>query len=340
MCIRKRVFAGFLCILTSASLLAGCGSSDSSAPKQVASSEGSTESKAREQADAAEAADSEKEGGSTDDIENKDAAENSEKAGSEDEKKGAGKAGAVSIEEQVLYDQDGLKITAKEYTTDDIWGDGIKILVENDTDQDIMLGCDALIVNDYMIHDLFASEIAAGKKANETIYLSSSELKAAGIDTVGRIEIYFRGSDATTYDTLFEKEGAVIETSAVGEMDTKANDDGMELYNEDGIRIVGKTVDENSFWGAAILLYIENDSGRDVGISVDDMSINGFMMTPYFSTQVYDGKKSLDDITLLSSELEENGIEAVDEVELKFHIYDLDSYDTIADSDPITFTAK
>ena len=123
-------------------------------------------------------------------------------------------------------------------------------------------------------------------------------------------------------------------------MDTKANDDGMELYNEDGIRIVGKTVDENSFWGAAILLYIENDSGHDVGISVDDMSINGFMMTPYFSTQVYDGKKSLDDITLLSSELEENGIEAVEEVELKFHIYDLDSYETIADSDPITFTAK
>ena len=203
-----------------------------------------------------------------------------------------------------------------------------------------MLSCDALIVNDYMIHDLFASEIAAGKKANETIYLSSSELKAAGIDTVGRIEIYFHGSDTATFDTLFEKEHAVIETSAVDEMDTKANDDGMELYNEDGIRIVGKTVDENSFWGAAILLYIENDSGHDVGISVDDMSINGFMMTPYFSTQVYDGKKSLDDITLLSSELEENGIEAVEEVELKFHIYDLDSYETIADSDPITFTAK
>ena len=261
-----------------------------------------------------------------------------ESTGAEDEKKGGNKA--VSIEEQVLYDQDGLKITAKEYTSDDIWGDGIKVLIENDTDQDIMLSCDALIVNDYMIHDLFASEIAAGKKANETIYLSSSELKAAGIDTVGRIEIYFHGSDTATFDTLFEKERAVIETSAVDEMDTKANDDGMELYNEDGIRIVGKTVDENSFWGAAILLYIENDSGHDVGISVDDMSINGFMMTPYFSTQVYDGKKSLDDITLLSSELEENGIEAVEEVELKFHIYDLDSYETIADSDPITFTAK
>ena len=125
------------------------------------------------------------------------------------------------------------------------------------------------------------------------------------------------------YDSIFSGEYAEIETSAVDRMDTKANDDGMELYNEDDIRIVGKTVDEDSFWGAAILLYIENDSGHDVGISVDDMSINGFMMTPYFSTQVYDGKMSLDDITHALSELKENGIETVEDVELKFHIYDL-----------------
>ena len=37
-----------------------------------------------------------------------------------------------------------------------------------------------------MITDLFVSEIAVGKKSNDTIYLSSSELKAAGIDTVGK----------------------------------------------------------------------------------------------------------------------------------------------------------
>ena len=44
-----------------------------------------------------------------------------------------------------------------------------------------MVGCKALIVNNYMISDLFASEIAAGKKANEVMYLSNSQLKAAGI---------------------------------------------------------------------------------------------------------------------------------------------------------------
>ena len=77
-----------------------------------------------------------------------------------------------------------------------------------------------------------------------------------------------------------------------------------------------------------------------MGISVDDMSINGFMMSPFFSTTVYNGKKSIDDITIFSQDLEDNGIESIDQVELKFHIYNADSYSTIADSDPITFTAE
>lgn len=123
-------------------------------------------------------------------------------------------------------------------------------------------------------------------------------------------------------------------------MDTTPNDAGTELYNQDGIRIVGKTVDENSFWGTAVLLYLENNSGKNVGISVDDMSVNGFMMSPFFSTTIYEGKKSIDDITVFSSDLEENGIKTIEEVELKFHIYDADSYSTIADSEPITFTAQ
>lgn len=253
---------------------------------------------------------------------------------------GADQASAdESINEQVLVDQDGIKITATEYVTDSIWGDGIKLLVENNSAKDYTIGCDALIVNDYMITDLFSADVAAGKKSNEVMYLSSAELKAAGIDTVGQIEMYFHAYDSN-WDNLFKNVYSKLETSEFANMDTTPNDEGQELYNANGVRIVGKTVDENSFWGTAILLYIENTSGQNVGINVDNMSINGYMMTPLFSTTVYDGKKSIDDITIMSSDLEANGITSVDQVELKFHIYNAESYDTIADSDAITFTAQ
>ena len=316
MCIRSKLLVGMISICTIAALLTGCSSSAPSETKDIVQEE-KTEGKTQTE-------DKKTEEGSS---EENAAAEKSEGVD-------------VSIEEQVLVDQDGIKITALEYVKDSIWGDGIKVLIENETDKDVMVGCNALIVNDYMINDLFASEVAAGKKSNETIYLSSSELKAAGIDTVGRIEIYFHVYDTDSYDKIFDSDCVTIETSAIDSIDMTANDEGTELYNDGGIRIIGKTVDENSFWGTAILLYIENQSGNNVGISVDDLSINGFMLTPYFSTTVYDGKKCIDDITIMSSELKENGIESIDEVELKFRVYNSDSYETIAESDPITFSAK
>ena len=85
--------------------------------------------------------------------------------------------------------------------------------------------------------------------------------------------------------------------------------------------------------------YIENNSGKNRIIQCDDMSVNGFMVTPYFSSTVYDGKKAIDDITLMSSELEENNITSIDEIELKFKIIDEDFMNSI-ESDTITFSAK
>lgn len=250
------------------------------------------------------------------------------------------KSQEITIEEQELLSIDEITITAKGFDHDSIWGDGIKLLLENKSERNIMVGCTALIVNDYMITDLFASDVAAGMKANETIHLSSSELKACGIDTIGKIEVYFHIFDSDTYDNIYDSECVEIHTSAFDSMSAPDNSEGVELYNADGIKIVGKTVDENSFWGSAILLYIENTSDKNVGIGVDDMSINGFMMTPYFSSVVYSGKKSMDDITILSSELEENEITSIDEITLAFRIYDPDSFLTTTKTEAITFSAK
>lgn len=245
----------------------------------------------------------------------------------------------ITIDEQVLFEQDGLKVTATEYVTDSVFGDGINLLIENNGSTDVGLGCNALIVNDYMISDLFSSTVAAGKKDYETLSLSSSGLKAAGIENVGQIEIYFHTFDADSYMTISDIDCVTIKTSAYDIMDSTPNDSGQEIYNSDGIRIVGKYVDENSFWGAAVLLYIENNSGKNKVIQCDDMSINGFMVTPYFSCTIYDGKKAIDDITLMSTELEENNITSVDDIELKFRIMD-DDFTNTYESDLITFSAK
>ena len=86
--------------------------------------------------------------------------------------------------------------------------------------------------------------------------------------------------------------------------------------------------------------YIENNTGKNIGVQANDMSINGFMVTPYFSATVYDGKMALDDITIMQSDLDKNEIKSIDDIELKFHLFDANSYATIKDTDTIAFSTK
>ncbi len=247
---------------------------------------------------------------------------------------------AATIEQQVLLEKDGLKITAVEMVDDSIWGEGVKLLIENSSDKNLGVSCNALIVNNYMVTSLLATDVAAGKKANDTMYIFSNDLKAAGIENIGQIEVYFHVYNSESYDSVFDSECITIKTSDFAKMETKAADDGKELLNKNGIRIVGKYVDETSFWGAGVLLFIENTSGKNVGITCDNMSINGFMVTPAFSSTVYDGKMALSNATIFSSELKDNGITSVDNIELTFHVYDVDTYSSIFDSDVISFSTK
>ncbi len=253
---------------------------------------------------------------------------------------GVKKTSLETIDEAVLFEQKGVRVTAKEIIDDPVWGKGIAVLIENDTFKNIGVQCNSIVVNNYMISDIFSSTVAAGKKINDTITLLSSNLEEAGIETISEVNISFNVFDSDSYDTLFDTDEISIKTSAYGTVEQPVMDSGKELLNTNGVRIVGRYVTEDSIWGAGVLLYIENTSNSDVLVQCDNMSINGFMVTPYFSSQVNKGRMALTPITILSSDLEENGIDEVKDLELSFHIINPKSYDTIYESDPITFSVS
>lgn len=245
----------------------------------------------------------------------------------------------LSIEEQVLWEVNDVTLTATEIEEDSIWGTGIKILAENNSDKDVAFYCDAVIVNDYMISDLTSINVTAGNKSNETIHLSSSELEAAGIDKIGKIEIYMHMSDPETLDRIETSECITIKTSLYDEIDTEADTNGTVLLDQDGVKIIGKYVDENSFWGAAALLYIENNTDKNIIVQTDDVAVNGFMITSLCSQDVYAGKKAFATVDFLGSSLEENDITSVDTVEMTFKVLDED-FNHIIETDKISFNAK
>ena len=246
---------------------------------------------------------------------------------------------SVTIQaDTVLLEQDGLVITAKELVEDRIWGPGVSLLVENNSQQNLTVTCSDLAVNNYMMTDLlFSADVAAGKKSNETLYLSEAGLEAAGIAAISDIDVSFHVYDEG-YSTVLDSELICLPTSLSGTVEQPPMDQGKELVDQDGLRIVARYVDEDSFWGAGVLLFLENTGDRTVTVSCDDLSVNGFMVTSLFSQTVLPGKMALSEISLLSSDLEENGIEAVEDVELTFRVYDPDSYQTLFNAGPVAFS--
>jgi hypothetical protein len=251
-----------------------------------------------------------------------------------------GKTGAdkeVTVSEQVLLDKDGIKITLKGFQLDGIFGPSLKVLVENNTNEPITVQTRDTVVNGVMQTTTFSCDVVSGKKANDEIIIMNSGLDRAGIEVIKDIELKFHIFNTDTWDTIFDSEAIFITTTADPSYVPKYDDSGFVALEKNGIKIVIKKLNvEDSFWGADVYVYVENNSSEDITVQVRDLSVNGFMMSPVFSCEVLAGRKAYDTITLFESELEENGITSIETMELAFHIFNTRTWETIIDSDSIT----
>ncbi|HOL16268.1 MAG TPA: hypothetical protein PLZ49_08770, partial [Bacillota bacterium] len=243
----------------------------------------------------------------------------------------------VTVDEQVVLDQDGIRITVKSLSIDDLWGPCLKVLVENSSNRSVTVQVRDLSINGAMVESIFSCDVAAGKKANDEIVFMSSDLEAAGIEIIKEIELKFHVFDSESWDTIFDSEPIRIVTSADASFDQSFEDSGFVALDQHGFKIVIKRLSsEDSLWGADVHVYIENNSNTDATIQIRDMSVNGFMVDPIFSVDVLAGKKAFDTITFLESDLLDNDIDSIEQLEFYFHVFDKDSWDTLFDSEIIT----
>ncbi|MDR1753519.1 MAG: hypothetical protein LBR74_01250 [Eubacterium sp.] len=109
------------------------------------------------------------------------------------------------------------------------------------------------------------------------------------------------------------------------------------ILEQDGIKVTLKAL-ESSFMGPELKVLIENESDEGITIQARNASINDVMLQTMFSADVEPGKKANSSISFLSAELERAGIEIIKDVELALHIFNTDSWETVFDSETITFS--
>lgn len=240
----------------------------------------------------------------------------------------------VTIEEQVLLDRDGILIKAT--GLEESWfGPEVKVYIENNSTQSITVQVRNTSVNGYMVDPTFSCDVMPDKKATDEISFSSSTLSQRNIDVITEIEFNFHIFDADSWDKIFDSETIVIQTSAVGTYTQVYDSSGDVIFDSSGIKIVYQGLSQD-WLGTSADLYIENNTNQAITLQARSTSVNGFMIDPIFSCEIMPGKKALDGLTFISDYLDANGIELITEIELKFHIFNSSSWNTILDTNVIT----
>lgn len=111
------------------------------------------------------------------------------------------------------------------------------------------------------------------------------------------------------------------------------------LLDQNGIKITFTGIEEERS-RVNIKLKIENNTEAPIMVQQRDMSVNGIMMDGIFSPTIAAGKLANDEITIYSSDLEENSITQIENVELKFLVFNDDTLDTILESQVIAFNIQ
>ena len=242
----------------------------------------------------------------------------------------------ITVAETVLYEADGVKVTATGY--EDGWmGPEIKILVENDSSKNVLVTSASVSANGYMMPSaaLYA-EVAAGKKANEALTIMSSELDQSGIEMLAELQFYLQIQDPETWETITTSDLLTLTTSAAP-YDQPVDDSGDVLYDSDGIRIICKGLKQDIIWDGTVVFYMENNSGKEISVYAENVSVNGFMQDVGLWSDLRPSTKIIDGMSMIDlSDLEIENIDQIENIEFNLRIVDANTWEDIVTTDVLT----
>jgi len=239
-------------------------------------------------------------------------------------------ANSVSLDEQLLVDQEGVAITLTGLDfSDDYYAGKIKVLIENDSDKNINVGIWAIAINDIMIKgDLYAN-VESGKKLNETITFDKGDFADAGIEVIKTIDVIFDVFDSGTYEDIFVTELISLTTDGSEDYVQVYFAGDQLVFDQDGIKLVVRDFVEyeHEHYGAGVNYYVENNSENHVYITAGETSINGFMVEGGLYVKMLAGAKAYTSMDFVAEELVENDIYVITEVETSYSVYNPDTYE-------------
>ena len=235
-----------------------------------------------------------------------------------------------SFQGMTAFENDACSVKITDIDPGNFWGYTLNVQLENKLeDKNLSFYVASASLNGVSCNPYFASEVAAGKKANDSISFSDDELKHI-LGAYTDVEITMRVYDSDDW----EADDVAVETFHIYPFGKekaepfvrKAQPTDTVLVDNDVFSFVETGYDPEDFWGYAVKLYLVNKTDVPLRFTADDVAVNGFMCDPYWGKTLAPGNCAFADMSWYSSSFEENGITDVEEIEFSLRVYNADDF--------------
>lgn len=226
--------------------------------------------------------------------------------------------------ETTLIDNSAITFQVKNFTIDWTWGLTMNVYLENKTNKTVMFSLDKCVLDGYVSDPFWAKEIMPGSKANVAIQWMN-------IDTLPTLVSFnLRAYDSNDWmaDDIYNSQHIIYpqgeKTVQISEYQVQPTD--AVLVDNNQISIIFRGGRNDAIWGYTADLYLHNKTDKDLMFSVQNASLNGYTIDPYWACEVPANARAMEDINWMDSDLEMNGISQVQQIVLALRVYDSDDW--------------
>lgn len=221
------------------------------------------------------------------------------------------------LPESVMLDEEGIRVEVLGYfepaqedpeSSDSsaaaARGQGLKLLVENDSENAVRFLIDAVAADDYLLGGCgLTLNLDAGASAETALFLDPDRLDLIGTDKIGTLKLYCLIQNPDTLETLRRFDPVTIETAAAESAQSTEPLQGAEIYNDNDLQIsvIGYSLTENI--GIKLYLLIKNTSDQTVVLTPSGISVNNTSIVGHGHSIVTPGMTAVGIVTVPASEV-------------------------------------
>lgn len=184
---------------------------------------------------------------------------------------------SAQIQETVLVDDDLVQIIAKSITYkpyDSLFnGVDLHLSVHNKSNQKLILTCDMLLVNGFDVDSSMYIEVDPGNTAEDTLSMSTAELRWADIPVIADLCIRF-SIVSSDYSLITTTPDVRLQTDAAKDYVQELNEYGMCIYEDEAITIFARQM-ESMYSSYLLVFMMENHTNDWIYLASNKVRING-----------------------------------------------------------------